>query len=50
MSSYCGLDNNINHSICYDNEIIIYNDLFSIIRIISTNEYIFMWADRDLRR
>lgn len=50
MNSYCGFDNNVNHSTCYDSKIIIYNDLFSVIRIVSTNQFIFQWTDRSLRR
>lgn len=38
----------INHSVVSDSDIIVWNEYFSIIRY--KDEYIFQWADRDLRR
>ena len=38
----------INHSTISNSQIILYNDLFSLIKV--NDNYIFQWADKDLRR
>ena len=38
----------INHSVISNCEIILWNDYFSVIKV--NDNYIFQWADRDLRR
>ena len=48
MFGKIGYEELINHSVINNTEIILWTDYFDIIKV--NNDYIFQWADKDLRR